>query len=110
MLHGINVQLESKTLTGQDEFGRPVYSSEYVDVENVLIGRPDSTDAAETLNLTGKKIEYILGIPKGDAHDWIDKKVRFFGMEFHTVGFPETGIQDLIPMEWGMNVRVELYE
>jgi len=109
MLHGITVQLEQKTEIGRDDFNRPVYSTGYIDVENVLVGRPDASEIVDTLNLTGKKIEYILGIPKGDTHDWTDRKVRFWGQEFRTVGFPETGIQDLIPMDWGMNVKVERY-
>ena len=107
MLHGITVQLEQKTEAGRDSFNRVVYETEYVNVENVLVGRPEPQEVTDTLNLTGKKIEYVLGIPKGDTHDWTDKKVRFWGQEFHTIGFPETGIQDLIPMDWGMNVRVE---
>ena len=109
MLHGITVQLEKKTEEGRDEFNRPVYDTEYIDVENVLVGKPGSSEIIDTLNLTGKKIEYILGIPKGDTNDWTDKKVRFWNQEFHTVGPPETGIQDLIPMDWGMNVKVEHY-
>ena len=107
MLHGITVQLEQKTEAGRDAFNRPVYITAYEDIDNVLVGRPDPQEVTDTLNLTGKKIEYILGIPKGDTHDWLDKKVIFWGQEFHTIGFPETGIQDLIPMDWGMNVRVE---
>jgi len=109
MLHGITVQLEQKTEIGRDDFNRPVYSTEYINVDNVLVGRPDTSIIVDTLNLTGKKIEYILGIPKGDTNNWTDRKVRFWGQEFRTVGFPETGIQDLIPMDWGMNVKVERY-
>ena len=109
MLHGITVQLEQKTEAGRDAFNRITYETEYVDVENVLGGSPDPEEVTETLNLTGKKIEYVLGIPKGDTHDWTDKKVIFWGQEFKTIGFPETGIQDLIPMDWGSNVRVERY-
>ena len=107
MLHGITVQLEQKTQTGRDDFNRPICSSEMVNIDNVLVGRPDTDQITETLNLTGKRLEYVLGIPKGDAHDWTDKKVIIWGQEFRTIGFPETGIQDLIPLDWGMNVKVE---
>lgn len=110
MLHGITVQLELKTETGRDGFNRPIYISEYENVENVLVGKPSEQDVTETLNLTGRKITYVLGIPKGDTHDWEDRNVTFWGQKFRTVGIPETGIQELIPMEWGTNVRVERYE
>lgn len=109
MLHGITVQLEQRTETGRDDFNRPVYTTEFVSVDNVLPGRPDAQEVIDTLNLTGKRVEYILGIPKGDDHDWLDKKIRFFGQEFKAIGFPETGVQDLIPLDWGQNLRVEHY-
>lgn len=109
MLHGITIQLEQRTEVGQDDFNRPTYTTTYVDVENVLVGRPDAQEITDTLNLTGKRIEYILGIPKGDTHEWLDKKIRFFGQEFKAIGYPETGIQDLIPMDWGSNLKVERY-
>lgn len=109
-LHGIAVQLEVKTQTGTDDFNNPVYTSEYITVDNVLVGKPSAEEVTDTLNLTGRKIEYILGIPKGDSHDWENRNVMFWNQTFRTVGIPETGIQDLIPLEWGMNVKVERYE
>ena len=109
MLHGITVELEQKTEAGRDDFNRPVFISEFVNVDNVLVGSPSAQEVTDTLNLTGKRIEFVLGIPKGDAHDWLDKRIRFFGREFKAIGFPETGIQDLIPLEWGSNLKVERY-
>lgn len=71
-------------------------------VDNVLIGSPSSGSCCgETV------AEYVLGIPKGDTHDWLDRKVRFFGREFRTIGFPEQGIEANIPLSWGMNVHVQ---
>lgn len=71
-------------------------------VENVLIGSPSSG------NCCGETVaEFVLGIPKGDTHDWLDRKVRFFGREFRTIGYPEQGIEANIPLAWGMNVHVQ---
>lgn len=67
-------------------------------VENVLIGEPSGT---ETLS-------YTLGIPKGDDHNWLDKKVRFFGEFFRTVGRPEQGVEENIPLFWNKKIRAEL--
>jgi hypothetical protein len=50
-----------------------------------------------------------LGIPKGDDHDWNDTEVFIWGEKFRTIGFPETGIQENIPLRWGQNVKVERY-
>lgn len=112
-IHGITVTLFEKTQVGVDEFNRPVYNESPVEVENVLVGSPESDETisvANRLNLTGKKIAYVLAIPKGDEHDWMDRKVSFFGEIFRTVGTPAQGIEDMIPLEWNRKVKVERYE
>ncbi len=74
-------------------------NGEEIEVNNVLIGSPSSSEGG---------LFYTLGIPKGDTHSWVDKKVHFFGMDFRTVGYPEQGIDALIPLDWSKNVKVEL--
>ena len=64
----------------------------------------------ETLNITGKKLVYTLAIPKGDTHDWKDRKVEFFGKKFRTFGEPIEGIEDMMPLRWNKKVQVERYE
>lgn len=108
--HGITIQLYQKVKTGIDEFRRPVYTETAVSVDNVLIGEPSTDDVTAELNLSGKRIAYTLGIPKGDTHDWTDKKVEFFGETFRTFGSPTQGIDDLIPLSWNKKVKVERYE
>lgn len=68
-------------------------------VKNVLIGE-SSED--------GKG--YTLGIPKDDKHIWTDRKLGFFGRIFRTVGLPQQGIENNIPLQWNRNVRAELAE
>lgn len=108
-MKGTTVQLVVKTQSGTDAFGAPVYTEELVSVADVLVGSPTSDDVTNTLNLYGKKIEYVLGIPKGDTHNWIDAEVVIWGERFRTVGYPTTGEQENIPLRWGQNVRVERY-
>ncbi len=103
------IQLLVKTLQSEDPFGAPVESEEYVDVEGVLIGQPSSDDVANALSMYDKKIAYVLGIPKGDTHDWVDAEVVFWGQRFRTVGYPITGEESNIPLKWGKNVQVEHY-
>lgn len=109
MIKGITVLLYEKTQTGVDGFDRPVYEEVPVPVENVLVAPATSDDIVSNTDLTGKKAVYTLGIPKGDTHDWKDKKVEFFGETFMTFGFPTKGIDDLIPGDWNMKVMVEKY-
>lgn len=110
MIKGITVTLYEKQQTGTDDFGAPVYAETAVEVENVLVAPQGTTDVLDTTNLTGKKTTYVLAIPKGDTHEWKDRKIGFFGQLFKTVGKPVEGIDDLIPLDWNKKVTVEEYE
>ena len=109
-IHGITVMLHNKVQTGNDGFGRPVYEETAVAVDNVIVGEPTGQEITDTLNLTGKRLAYTLGIPKGDTHVWTDRKVSFFGETFRTIGAPVQGIEDLIPLDWNKKVQVERFE
>lgn len=108
-MKGTTVQLSVKTITDYDPFGAPIYSEELVNVADVLVGSPTSDDVINTLQLYGKKIAYVLGIPKGDTHDWTDTEVIIWGERYKTIGYPTTGEQANIPLRWGQNVKVERY-
>lgn len=115
-LQGITVTLYELEQTGTDDCGAPIYEENPVSVDNVLVGEPTTDDITTSVSLFGKKITYILGIPKGDTHDWMDKKVSWtdaYGLT-HTVktfGYPITGIEENIPpqLPWHMKVRCEAY-
>lgn len=109
MLKGITVKLHVKTQTGTDTFHAPIYSDSVVDVQNVLVAPVSSEAMAQEMNVSGKKIVYQLAIPKGDQHVWNDTLVEFFGSTFKTVGFPQQGIDELIPLRWNKKISVERY-
>ena len=75
-------------------------------IDNVLVGEPSSVGTG-SLN-DGKMLTYTLAIPKGDIHDWTDKIVELFGRKFRTVGFPEQGIEENIPLAWHKKIKIEL--
>lgn len=106
---GITVKLYEKTQIGTDEFNRPIYEEIPEEIENVLIAPASVQEVLDTLNLTGKKIIYNLGIPKGDTHTWEDKKVEFLAETWHTVGYTQEGIETNIPTKWHKKVQVERY-
>ena len=108
-MKGMTVQLVVNTVTGYDPFGNPIEKEELVDVADVLVGQPTTDDVANTIQLYGKKIAYVLGIPKGDTHNWTDTTVYIWGEPYRTIGYPQTGIQENIPLRWGSNVKVERY-
>lgn len=110
MIHGITVVLYDEVQTGTDEFNRPIMSPAPVNVDNVLVTPITTTDIVNNVNLTGKKAVYTLAIPKGDTHEWRDRKVTFFGDDWRTFGEPIQGIESEIPLEWNMKVQVERYE
>lgn len=109
-IHGITVTLYEKTQSGTDDFGRPVYTETPVQVDNVIVGEPMGTEAIDTLNLTGKRLAYNLGIPKGDTHTWTDRRIDFFGQSFRAIAAPTEGIEDLVPLQWNRKIQVERYE
>ncbi len=109
-LKGIDVTLYDKTEIGRDDFNTPIYEDSETVVKNVLVEALSGTEVLETLSLTGRKAVYRLGIPKGDTHEWENKKVKFFGKEWHTIGPVLEGIEDMIPLDWNKKVQVERIE
>ena len=113
-MRGLTVILYEKTQAGTDPFGVPIYTETEEPVENVLVGEPSTDDITTSTALYQKRIQYMLGIPKGDAHDWKDKHVSWtdsYGTHHvKTFGFPITGVEALIPTPWHMKVRCEAYE
>lgn len=110
MLKGITIKLYEKTVAGEDRFGAPVYTESPVEVKNVLVAPESTQEIPQDMDMRGARADYILGIPKGDDHDWRDKKVEFFGAMFQTIGIPTQGIDDLIPLDWNMKVKVKRIE
>lgn len=108
-MKGMTVQLVKKTQSGTDPFGAPIETEEIVDVPDCLVGQPTSDDIAATMEMYGKKIAYVVGVPKGDENEWVDTDVIICGERFRTIGYPMTGIQENIPLRWGKNVKVERY-
>lgn len=107
---GQSVILYERTKTGKDEFNRDVYEEKPVIVENVFIGRPEANEVVSEMNLSGRRIVYTLGIPRGDTHDWENVTVEFYGRKWKTFGIPVQGNTKLMPFVWDKNVTVEAYE
>lgn len=109
MITGIDVILHTKTQTGTDPLGAPIYTRTTETVQNVLVGEPTADDLINELQLYGKRLAYTLAIPKGDSHDWDDAEVEFFGKKFRTYGTAVQGIEHLVPLNWNKKVKVEAY-
>lgn len=114
MIKGITVTLYEKTKTGADAFNQDTYQEEPVNVENVLVAPAQSQEILDGIDLYGKKAVYTLGIPKGDGHDWKDKRIEFTlnnrFVRVRSFGIPLEGIEDNIPLLWNKKVMVEMYE
>lgn len=115
MIHGQVVTLYKRAKTGTDAFNAPIYSETAVTVDNVLIGEPSTDEVATSTEQYGKKLLFMLGIPKGDTHDWTDVKVSWTAPNGATVtcktfGYPIMGVEANIPGPWHMKVRCGAYE
>lgn len=110
-MKGITVTLYDRAQIGTDALNTPIYSETAVDVSDVLVAPVGSSELLDTYNLTGRRAEFQLAIPKGDTHEWTaGKKVRFFDHDWRIIDIPEEGIEDLIPLRWNKKVKVERYE
>lgn len=114
MLKGMTITLVKETVTGYDDFNQPVVSTEEVPIEDCLVGQPTADDITTTTNLYGKKIAYVIGIPKAcladfAVDDFADAIIKINNESYRTIGFPEQGIQENIPLRWAFNVKVERY-
>ena len=107
MIKGITVTLFQRTKTGTDAFNAPIYTETPVSVSDVLVAPLSDEEILDTLNLTGRRAKYQLGIPKGDTHDWEGCTVAFFGELWRVIGHPTEGIDDMIPLRWNKKVKVE---
>ena len=106
-MRGTTVTLYEQTQTGVDAFGVPIYEEVPVEVEDVLVGEPTTDDITTATALYQKVIRYMLGIPKGDTHNWEDTIVEFWGGRYRTFGMTIRGIEANIPTPWHKKVRVE---
>ena len=109
MIKGITVTLYERSQTGTDAFNAPTYTETPVAVKNVLVSPVTNEDVIDALNLYGKHAIYELCLPKGDAHDWQDCRVDFFGKSFRTFGSCKEYIEANVPLCWNKKVLVEAY-
>lgn len=113
MIKGITIKLKTKTKTGKDSFNHDIFETEWVDVDNVLVGEPTTDEVTDSVELYGKHVAYTLAIPKGDTHTWTDTEVILpepFAGIYRTIGFPVAGIDENIPLSWNKKVKLERYE
>jgi len=112
-MRGVTVKLKVKTETGTDSLGMPIYSESWVEVEDVLIGEPSSTDIENNLTMYGKRTKYTLAIPKGDTNYWEDTEVELpapWSQTFATLGRSTIGIEANVPTRWNRKVHLESVE
>lgn len=110
ILKGIEIILVDKVENGVDEFNHPIFVDKEIVVKNVLVAPVKTEDVTNIVNLTGKKAEYQLGIPKCDKNNWENREVIFFGRKWRTIGTPQEGIESMIPLSWNRKIMVERYE
>lgn len=109
-IHGIQITLINKTISSYDTYNQPVFALTAEIVDDVLVGEPTTQEIQDNLNLYGKYMAYMLGIPKGDTHEWTDSDVIIFGERYHTFGPLIQGIEANVPTRWHKKIGVFKYE
>lgn len=110
MIKGITVTLYERTQTGTDPVNAPVYTETPVEVENVLVTPTAAEEVKSDLELYGRRSVYQLCIPKGDSHNWENRRISFFGKDFRSFGPVEEYIEANVPLMWNQKVKVERIE
>lgn len=110
MIKGITVVIHERTQSGVDAFNRPTYTESDTSVDNVLVVPASSDAIINELNLSGKKLVYLLMVPKSDDHDWSGCRVSFFGEDWHVYDIAEEWIDVNVPGAWNRRYKVERYE
>lgn len=110
LIKGIPVTLYERTPAGKDAFNAPRYEERPVTVENVLVCPVAQDDLVDSAGLDGRRGEYYLCLPKGDAHVWEGCRVDFFGKRWRVFGPTLAYIEENTPGDWNRRVRVERYE
>lgn len=107
-----SVVLHTLTESTEDDFGRTAYTETDVDVNGVIVGSPESSDVESAIEVYGKRIAYVIGIPKGDTNTWEDCDVTIRGRKFHTIGIPVQYTAGAMPDWWPCDkkIGVEAYE
>lgn len=109
LIKGIDIILIDKIQKGVDGFGSPIFDEVEKTIKNVLVAPATTDDVVNSVNLTGKKAVYVIGIPRGDRNVWENKEVRFFGERWKTIGIAQQGIDSMIPLDWTRKIMVERY-
>ena len=110
MIKGITVTLYERLQSGTDPFGEPVYTETQTPVDGVLVTPTASEEVVTELQVYGRRSVYELCIPKGDSHDWENRKVGFFGQVFRSFGPVTEYIEANVPLRWNRKVKVERIE
>lgn len=117
LLKGQTVVLHEKIAqTGTDPFNRPTFTTQKVEVENVLITPTSDTDIVNEIQMYGKASVYTLSIPKGDTHNWEDSTIEIWDKDlekwkkFKSFGTVIKYQEELVPLDWNGKVKVDLDE
>lgn len=114
-MRGLAVTLTDRVLSGWSTGGDPLWSETKIVVDNVLVGEPSPEEVAASTGVPGRRLSYILGIPKGDTTDWKARDVSWAGpdgrpIHARTFGDPVSGVEHLIPTPWHRKVRCYRYD
>lgn len=110
MIKGITVTLYGRVQSGVNPFNEPVYTETEISVPGVLVTPTAADEVVNELQLYGKRSVYEICIPKGDANDWENKRIRFFGQDFRSFGPVTEYIEANVPGPWNRKVKVERIE
>lgn len=108
MIHGETVSVALREFGAVDEYGNDAEAySEPFEVENVLVGRPDSRDRIEDGQPYAVESDIRFCFPKGFSADLRGALVTRKGAVYKVVGEPMEYTEENLPPLLPWNIRAE---
>lgn len=106
MISGTTVTVTRRVMTGRDEMGEPVFSTQSESVGNVLVA-PSSTDEMDETNRAyGVTCELTLHFPKDYTQSLEGCTVAVYGGTYRVLGDPQPYMAANTPTPWNRPVKV----
>ena len=106
MLLGTTVIVETKTQSGKDSHGNPVYDIAVETVGNVLAAVGPTSSIGDSNRPEGVSVAYTLYFPKSYGGSLEKARVWVYGDWFDVIGDPRPWLDPEPPGDWNRTVEV----
>ena len=108
-IKGEVVLVETRKLSGKNDFGEDIHETNELEVKNVLVCPSQRQDIRDSSRPDGVRLAYTLHFPKGFAMNLKGLRIKVRGEWLNVIGQPTHYTRENTPGWWWMPVEVEAY-